>query len=360
MAGKDYYKILGVEKNATDEDIKKAYRKLAHVHHPDIAGGNEQKFKEINEAYQVLGSKEKRIQYDQYGRVFEGGHGGPGGFGGFNFDPSQFGDFADLGDIFGDIFGGFGFGGSARKTHRRGSDLEMRVEITLEEALHGVKKDLSIDTYLPCEKCAGAGHFSKEGFENCGNCDGRGQIKEVKSGFFGAFSRVRECPKCSGSGKIPKKICGICSGSGRARGRRDVVINLAPGIGDGQMLKVSGAGEAGEKGAGTGDLYVGVRVKPHSVFSRVGDDLVMKLPVSLTDILLNAPLHITTLSGKKIETAVPEDFNLKNKLKISGEGMPHFGHYGRGDLYIDLDVKTPKRLSASAKKILEALRKELN
>jgi molecular chaperone DnaJ len=352
---KDYYKILGIEKNASDEDIKKAYRKLAHVYHPDKSGGNEQKFKEINEAYQVLGNKEKRDQYDQFGRVFEGGAGPSGGFGGFGFDPSQFGDISDISDLFGNIFEGFGFGGGPKKTYRRGSDLETRVDITLEEAFHGIKKNLRIDTRVACSTCAGMGHFGKDGYATCVTCGGQGVIRETKSGFFGAFARVRECSKCFGLGKIPKKICGACSGSGRARGSRDVEISLAPGISDGQIIKIAGAGEAGERGSGVGDLYVGVRVKPHAVWKRVGDDLVVKYPMSLADILREKNINVVSISGKSLEARIPPGHDLRAPVKIAGEGMPRFGRAVRGDLYVELEVKTPSKSDPKLKKLLEDL-----
>ncbi len=355
---KDYYQILGIPKNASDEDIKKAFRKLAHEHHPDKAGGNEAKFKEINEAYQALGDREKRAQYDRFGRTFDG-DGGPGGFGGFGFDPSQFGDMGDLGDIFGDIFSGFGFGGGSRKTYHRGSDLETRIDIALEEAFSGLKKKLRVETFIACETCAGAGYFSKEGFEVCKTCGGQGEIRETKKSFFGAFARVVQCSKCRGLGKIPEKICSKCAGGGRVGGIREIEINLAAGISDGQIIKVSGMGESGESGMGAGDLYVRVRVAPHPAFARVGDDLVTRQAISFLDILLEKPVKIKTIAGKNIEVSVPPDFNLKNKIKIAGEGMPRFGSWGRGDLYLDLDVKTPKKLNSEIKKLLEKLDKEI-
>lgn len=355
----DYYKTLGVEKNASDEDIKKAYRKLAHQHHPDKTGGDERKFKEINEAYQVLSNKEKRAQYDRFGRTFDGRGGNPfgGGFG-FDFDPSQFADFGNIGDIFGDIFEGLGVR-RPRKTYNRGSDLETHLDITLEEVFTGAKKNISINTFLSCEACSGAGHFAKEGFTACAVCDGRGEIKETQNTFFGAFARVKTCDKCRGLGKIPKKICGSCSGAGRLRGMRELTINLAPGIADSQIIKITGGGEAGERGALTGDLYVGVRVKPHAVFSRAGDDLIVKKSISLIDVLLGKPIVINTIGGKIIEVKIPEDWNVKEKLKVAGEGMPRFSSFGRGNLYIDFDIKTPKRLSSAAKKLLEDLGKEI-
>lgn len=366
---KDYYKILGVEKGATDDDIKKAYRKLAHQYHPDKAGGDEKHFKEINEAYQVVGNSEKRKTYDRFGSgAFDGsagggfggfdpfGGGGQGGFG-FGFDPSNMEDMGSVSDIFDMFFEGLGV--KRRKTYKKGSDLETRVTITLEEAFAGVKKNIVIKTFVRCEKCGGMGHFPDAGFDKCATCDGKGEIRESKSGFFGSFSQVRPCAKCFGTGQIPKKTCAACLGAGRVTNERKVEVAIAAGISDGQLIKLAGLGEAGERGAGTGDLYVAVTVQPHKVFERHGNDLLLRASISLLDILLEHPLTITTIGGKKLDVAIPADFNLKNKIKLSGEGMLILGGYGRGNLYIDLDVKTPKHLSSEAKKLLEELKREL-
>ncbi len=356
---KDYYKILGIEKSATDDDIKKAYRKLAHQYHPDKASGNESKFKEINEAYQVLSSQEKRSYYDRFGSApnqsgggFSGGNPFAGfDFGGGGFDTSSFEDLGSVGDIFEAFFEGFG--GKKRKTYKRGSDLEIVHEITLEEAYHGLKNDFEIKTFIVCEKCLGVGHAVEAGFNKCSTCDGQGEIRESRNSFFGSFSQVRSCAKCFGSGQIPKKMCGICSGSGRIMGSKKIKVVIAAGIADGQIIKVANAGEAGEHGGGVGDLYVRIKEKPHAIFKRESQDLVLKAAMSIVDILLEKPIIITAISGKKIEVNIPTDFNLKNKIKIAGEGMPRLGSFNKGDLYIDLDVKTPKNFS------LEQLRKEI-
>lgn len=365
---KDYYKILGVEKSATDDDIKKAYRKLAHQYHPDKSGGDEKRFKEINEAYQVIGNSDKRKTYDRFGAGafdemagegfggFDPFGGNAGGFG-FGFDPGNMEDMGGISDIFDMFFEGLGV--KRRKTYKKGSDLETRVAITLEEAYAGVKKSIAIKTFVRCEKCGGVGHFPDVGFDKCGTCDGKGEIRESKSGFFGSFSQVRPCAKCFGTGQIPKKICVACLGAGRVTNERKVEVAIAAGISDGQLIKLAGLGEAGERGAGTGDLYVGVTVAPHKIFERHGNDLLLRASVSLLDVLLEKPLIITTIGGKKLEVAIPADFSLKSKMKIAGEGMPRLGGYGCGDLYIDLEVKTPKHLSSVAKKLLEELRREV-
>ncbi len=363
---KDYYKILGIEKGANDDDIKKAYRKLAHQYHPDKASGNENKFKEINEAYQTLSSAEKRTYYDRFGSAPRAGGGGFSGncnpFAGFDFGGgfSAGGGFEDLGSV-GDIFEAFfeGFGGKKRKTYKRGADLEVVQEITLEDAYCGVKSDFEIKTYIVCEKCRGVGHTSEAGFTQCSTCDGQGEIRESRNSFFGSFSQVRACAKCFGSGQIPKKVCGTCTGAGRIISNHKVSVAVAAGIADGQIIKLANAGEAGERGGGVGDLYVRIKVNPHAIFKREAHDLIAKANLNLIDILLAKPVAITTISGKKIEVVIPEDFNLKSKLKISGEGMPRLGSFGKGDLYIDLEVKTPKHLNYAAQRLLEQLRKEI-
>ncbi|MBI2406078.1 MAG: J domain-containing protein [Candidatus Harrisonbacteria bacterium] len=367
---KDYYKILGVQKGANDDDIKKAYRRLAHEYHPDKSGGDEKKFKEINEAYQVLSNKDKRSYYDRFGEASPGmggqgpfGAGGPfGGFGeggfGFGFDPSNLGDFGDAGDIFDTIFEGLGMK-RKRRTYQRGADIEAVQEVTLEEAFAGIKKQLRYRTATVCEKCAGAGHFPDAGFTECAACDGRGEVRETRNSFFGSFSQVRPCAKCNGLGKIPKKICAACGGAGRVTGERQVDVAIAPGVADGQIIKLVGMGEAGEHGAGTGDLYVRVRVVPHGSFARQGDDLFVKKEISLVDVLLGTPLELPSIAGKKVTATIPEHFSLKNKLKIPSEGMPHFGGFGHGDMYVELDIKTPKHLSSAAKKLLEELKREV-
>ena len=359
----DFYKILGVSKNASDEDIKRAYRKLAHEHHPDKAGGNEAQFKKINEAYQVLGSKEKRAQYDRFssggGSAFGGGHYGQhaGGFGGFdagNIDPSEFGD---LGDIFESFFGG---GGRRRKTYTRGSDLQVNQDISLEDSFNGVKKELSFKAYAQCQECAGLGHFAKEGTKQCTTCNGQGEVKEVRNTFFGNFQQVRACSKCRGSGQIPNKICNTCKGAGRAVAGRSLKVEILPGVMDGQLIKISGAGEAGEQGAPAGDLYVQVRVLPHKVFARKENDLYIKKQVTLVDVLLGKKVEVPTISGKPQDIEIPAGFNLTEKLKVAGQGMPRWSSYGHGDMYVELDVRTPKKITAKARKLLEDLSGEIS
>ncbi len=380
----DYYKILGINKGATNDEIKKAFRKLAHKYHPDKSSGDEKKFKEIAEAYAVLSDNKKREQYDKYGRVFEGAagagpfgtSGGPfggysnqGGFGGFEFDPSAFSDFGDLGDIFNAFFEGAGIK-QKRRTYHRGSDVEITQEINLEEAFYGTRKELKYKIAVSCGKCGGKGHDTKEGFENCAVCGGRGEIKEARNTFFGSFTQVKQCKECFGSGQIPKKVCSDCRGTGRISGERDIKIEILAGVNDGQLIKISGAGEAGEQGAETGDLYIHIKIKPHPVFVRRGNDLFVKKEVKLIDILLGEKIEIPIISegteGKqasygagKISVEIPEHFDLKGDLIIPKQGMPVLNSSNRGNLIVELKIKTPKKPDARVKKILEDFKKEM-
>ncbi len=369
---RDYYKTLGVAKTASEEDIKKAFRKLAHKYHPD-RGGDEAKFKEINEAYQVLSSREKRAQYDRFGRVFTGGgEPRPGDFG-FGFDPSgrggqsPFGEihfdfggggFSDLGDVFDAFFEGMGVK-QKRRTVNRGSDIQITEEIALEEAFRGIEKEIHYNVLVRCRTCGGAGHDAKAGYTQCGMCGGRGEIKESKQSFFGNFEQVKVCSACHGTGQIPKQVCATCRGSGRARGEKKVRVIIRPGIRDGQIIKIKGAGEAGERGAEEGDLYVAVRVKPHVSFERRDDDLFIEKNVTLTDLLVGKKLAVPTISGNTLHIEIPADWDVRSDLILQGEGMPHFGSGGRGDLVIKLKIKTPKKVSAKAKKIFEDLEGEI-
>lgn len=368
---KNYYEILGVKQGASEEEIKKAYHKLAHQHHPDKHGGSEAKFKEVNEAYQVLSNKEKRTQYDRFGRVFEGagaqgfsgfsGQGGPGFGFEFGFDPSSFHpeDFSNLSEVFDSFFEGLGVK-RKRRTYERGSDLELLEEITLEEAFRGAAKTVRFETFAQCGRCGGLGHFPAEGFAPCVACGGRGEVQESRRSFFGNFMQVRTCAKCRGQGQVPNKTCAACAGTGRVRAEKSVEVTVAPGVEDGQFIKIQKTGEAGERGAEAGDLYVHIKIKPHSVFRREGGNLFVKKEVQLTDILLERPLTIRAIAGETVTVEIPRGFNLKELVKIPGEGMPHLGTGRRGDLYVELGIKTPRRLSAEAKKLLEKLEGELD
>ncbi|MFH1188816.1 MAG: J domain-containing protein [bacterium] len=354
---KDYYTILEVKKDSSPEEIKKAYRRLAHKYHPDKAGGDEAKFKEINEAYQVLSNVEKRHQYDQFGQTFSGGQTPPGGFGGanaggWNVHTGGFEDISDLGDIFDAVFGSGAR--QKRRTYHRGADLELPVSITLKEAQKGKKVDFSFETYVLCTSCKGIGYDESAGTAQCERCDGKGEIRETQSTFFGNFAKVVPCKKCGGNGKIPNKVCSTCKGSGRIRGKRDVQVEIRPGIEDGQIIKMVGMGEIGEKQAGAGDLYVRVSVKSHSLFTRRGNDLLIKLSVSLIDILLQKKIEVPLLNGEHKTIEIPAGYNINESLRIKGEGMTVYN-----DLVVIFEARTPKKLDKHARALLEDLAKHI-
>lgn len=359
----DLYKVLGVTKTATQDEIKKAYHKLAHKYHPDKSGGDEKKFKEINAAYQMLSNAEKRRQYDQFGANFANMGGGQspnwGGFEGFQgFNGGEWninfgGDQGDFRDIFEMFFDGMGVR-QKRRTYKRGGDLELETLITLEDAKAGKTINLKFETFVECGICKGIGHEPTSGFEECSHCNGRGETKEVRSTFFGKFAQIVTCKKCGGAGKIPKKICASCGGVGRLRGQRSVKIEIRPGVEDGQIIKVKGMGEAGEHSVESGDLYLRLRVKPHPLFERKGNDVYVDFSMSIIDALLGKTQEIKNLGGKSVSFSMPPGFDPKDELRIKGEGMTSIG-----DLVVRFEVKMPKHLSAKAKKLLEDLEEEL-
>lgn len=353
----DYYDILGIKKGASKEEIKKAYRSLAHKYHPDRPGGNAEKFKEVSEAYQVLSDENKRKQYDRFGRVF-GSHPGfqsgfPGGTWSWDFDFSGVEDAGDLEDIFNAFFEGLGIR-QRRRTYTRGADLELTTEITLEEAKTGKILKLDYETLVECTACGGAGYNVKVGLKKCDYCGGRGEIREDRNSFFGQFSRVVACSHCRGTGQIPKEPCTRCEASGRIKGKRLAEIDIRPGVLDGQIIKVKAMGEAGERQAGAGDLYFRVKIKPHPIFERRGNDLYREAQINLLDVLLGREVKTTTLDGKSIKVKIPPGFELGGELRVKGEGI-----VSEGDLVIRLKVNTPKHLNAKVKKLLEDLEKEL-
>lgn len=359
---KDYYKILGVNRGANEEEIKKAYRKLAHQHHPDKSGGNEEKFKEINEAYQVLSNKKKRESYDRFGTAEPMGGSAYGGGGtgfsweGMGFDSQGFGDLGSMGDIFEDLFENLGVR-PRRRTYAHGSDLESKEEVTLEEAMRGTVKHVEFKTLDRCATCKGQGADAQAGFSECAACGGQGEIRVERRTFFGSFSQVQSCTKCHGIGQIPKKVCEKCKGEGRISAMRKVDVEILPGIEDNQLIQVKGMGEAGERGSAAGDLYVRVRVRAHAAFERRAADLVIKKELKLTDVLLGKKIEVPTLAGGMLHVDIPPHFNLKDLLRIPREGMPRFGAFGRGDLLVDFILKSPEKINPKFKKELEDLLK---
>lgn len=352
---RDYYEVLGVSRDASAEDIKKAYRRLAHQYHPDKNSGDDKKFKEINEAYQVLSSEDKRRQYDSFGRVFEGGS--PFGSGqGFNWDVNVggFEDLGNLGDIFSTLFEGFGIG-QKRRTYKRGADIEAIAEISLEDAQQGKVFDLAYSTYGVCKTCEGVGHERGVNFKKCNYCGGQGQIKETRSTFFGSYSQVNTCPSCRGAGEMPEKLCPQCKGSGRVEEKRSARVDIRSGVENNQIVKLKEMGEAGENNAGSGDLYVRIRVKPHPVFERHGDDLFRTAEINIVDALLSKDVQVGNLAGKSLKVKIPSGFKLGETLRIKGEGMTN-----KGDLVVKFEAKIPRDLSRRAKNLLEDLGKELD
>ncbi len=353
----DYYDILGIGKSASKEEIKKAYRSLAHKYHPDRPGGSAERFKEVSEAYQVLSDDSKRQQYDKFGRVFGAagpGGGFPGGAWSWDFDFSGVEDVSELEDIFSAFFEGMGIR-QRRRTYTRGADLEFTVEIDLEEAKSGKALKLDYETLVECNSCGGVGYNSKAGLTKCDYCGGRGEIKEDRNSFFGQFSRVVSCKTCRGTGQVPKESCAICESSGRVKGRRTAEIDIRSGVVDDQIIKIKGIGEAGERQAGAGDLYLRIKIKPHPIFERRGNDLYRQAEINLLDVLLGKEVKTKTLDGKEIKVKIPAGFELGRELRVKGEGV-----VPEGDLVIGLKVDTPKHLSAKVKKLLEELGKELS
>jgi len=353
---KNYYDILGVEKKATKDDIKKAFRKLAQKHHPD-KGGDEAKFKEITEAYSVLTDDKKRREYDSYGQTFAGGA-GPGGFGGF--DPSQFSGFGQGGVEFdiSDLFGGFGdmFGGAGGRSRvRRGRDISIDAEISFKESVYGVRRSMLLTKVGKCDTCDGKGAKPGTEMQNYTGCNGAGRIHETRDSVLGAFTSVRTCPQCEGAGKIPKEKCATCAGRGVLRKETEIKLDIPAGIDNGEMIRMPGAGEA-IKGGASGDLYIKVHVKPHPVFRKEGLNLVMQLPVKLTDALLGTTVSITTLDDKVLEVKIPVMTKVEEILRVRGKGVRQDG--AEGDLMIYLHASLPKKLSGKAKKAIEDLKSE--
>lgn len=354
---KDYYQLLGIHKSATTEEVKKAFHKLAHKYHPDKAGGDEARFKEINEAYQVLSDEKKRKEYDTYGQVFTGpsGGGGPGpeGFGGFN---GGFGEGVDLGDIFNDFFGG-GFASAQGGRVERGRDISVDIELSFEESIFGVTKKITIGKTALCDVCTGSGAKPGTKMKKCSVCDGKGRINEVRRSFLGNFSTVRECDTCNGKGEIPEEKCKNCSGLGVLKKQEDISINVPSGIQSGEMLRMSGKGEAVARGI-PGDLYIKIHVKSHKTYRREGNNLVMDLEVKLSDALLGAMYTISALDGKTLQVKIPEGVKFGDTLRIKEKGIASHGRGRTGDILIHVNIKTPTKLSNKAKKLVEELKSE--
>lgn len=355
----DYYDILGVPRNASKDEIKKAYRNLAHKFHPDKKGGNEKKFKEVTEAYAILSDDRRRSEYDTYGRTFAGGEGG--GTPGAGFDWSEFirqsgfggasgADF-DFADIFGDFFGGGHSGGA-----KRGRDISIDIELPFAEAVFGAERRILIRKLGICDLCNGSGAKRGSPLETCGTCNGKGKVHEVKRSFiFGSMQTVRTCERCRGGGKVPKDVCDRCRGEGVVDKQEEVAVKIPPGIDNGEMIRIGGAGEAA-RGGSPGDLYIKVHVKRDPRFRREGSDLVTELPIKLTSALLGDEYALSTLDGE-IKIKIPSGIRFGEILRVRGKGVPHDGGR-RGDLLVKVLITIPGKFTKEAKQRIEELRKE--
>lgn len=352
---KDYYEILGITKAASEDEIKKAFRSLAHKYHPDKKGGDEQKFKEVSEAYAVLSDKKKRAEYDTYGKTFSGGASGFGGFDFSNFAQGFSGGNFDGGVEFdiGDIFGEF-FGGGGRRS-RRGRDISMDVEIPFRDAVFGTERRVLISKLTACDVCSGTGGKKGSGMSSCAACNGKGQIRETRNTLLGTFASTRSCPTCRGKGEIPKEPCDACRGEGIVKKQEEVHIVIPGGVENGEMIRMPGRGEAAYASA-PGDLYVKVHVRPDRLFTREGNSLVTALSIKLTDALLGGEYTIQTLDGET-KLPVPQGVTQGEFLRIRGKGVPT-GRGARGDLLVRIDIEFPKKLSKAAKEAIEKLKKE--
>lgn len=353
---KDYYDILGIKRGASEEEVKGAFRKLAHKYHPDKKGGDEAKFKEASEAYSVLSDKKKRAEYDTYGKTFAGGgpQGGQGGgFGGFDFSGfqgqgGQAFEF-DLGDIFGEFFGG-----GAGRAAARGRDISIDIELTFKDSVFGTKRDVLITKVGTCDTCSGSGAKKGSAMKACVTCNGKGELRETRNTMFGNITTNRVCATCHGKGQIPETACETCRGAGVARKQEEIHIEVPAGVLDGEMIRMPARGEA-LSGGTPGDLYVKLHVKKDATFSREGNNLLMSLPIKLSDALLGSEYSISTLDGEH-KITIPVGITHGEVIRVKGSGVP--SGRGRGDLLVSIDIQFPKKLSKNAQKLVEELKNE--
>lgn len=352
MAKRDYYEVLGVSKDASPEDIKKAFRKLAKKYHPDVNPddkGAEEKFKEVKQAFDVLSEPDKRAQYDQFGHAAEEGANGYGGAGGFG--QGGFNGFGGFEDIFDTFFGGGGGRGRRPAGPQRGNDLRYDMEITLENAAFGLETNITIPRSEACDTCGGSGAKPGTSPETCKHCNGTGQQQVIRSTAFGRFVSVKPCDVCRGEGTIIKDACSSCHGQGRIQRERKIEIKIPAGVDTGSRLRVSGEGEAGTRGGPAGDLYVMLHVRPHDVFRREGDDVIVEIPISFAQATLGTELEVPTLDGKA-RVKVPEGTQPGTLFRLRGKGIPHLRGYGSGDQHVKVIVNIPRKLSAKQKELL--------
>lgn len=354
---RDYYEILGVQKNASTDEIKKSYRKLAREYHPDVnkASGAESKFKEINEAYSVLSDPQKRSQYDQFGHAGTqfGGAGGAG-FGGYDFSDMFRGFSGGFGsspfeDLFESVFGG---GGRRREGPRRGADLRYDMEITLEQAAQGMEEEIEIPKHISCPACNGTGAKPGTNPSKCSTCGGRGQVQQTQRTPFGSFSQITTCPNCRGSGQVITSPCTKCQGRGIIRSSHKVKLQIPSGIDTGHKLRIPHAGEAGEKGGNPGDLYIFITVKPHGIFERDGADLHYKAIVTFAQSALGAEITVPTIDGSST-LKIPEGTQPNSVLRMKGKGLAKLKGSGKGDQYVHIEIETPVNMSREQREILK-------
>lgn len=350
---RDYYEILGIPKNAKKEEIKKAYHKLAHKYHPDKSGGDVEKFKEINEAYQILTNDKKRAEYDRYGRVFSDFNGGGNGAGGEQFGGFDFNGFEgfDLSDIFENFFGG----GAKRQKVERGRDVFIDIEITFKEMAYGTERRVILNKPSLCEVCNGSGAGPNTEILKCEICNGTGQTKEVKRSIFGSITNVTECGRCRGTGKIPKEFCKNCRGAGVLKKSEEIFVKIPAGIENGEMIKITGKGEAVTRGI-SGDLYIKIHMAKDPVFSREGYNILMNLDIPISQAILGGE-RVISFFGESLKIKIPQGIDSEDILKIKGKGII-YNNKVRGDLLIRIKVHTPKKLSKKAQELIEELKKE--
>jgi molecular chaperone DnaJ len=353
---RDYYEVLGVDRSASDDELKKAYRKAAKKYHPDLNPGDaqaEKSFKEVNEAYEVLSDKEKRSRYDQFGHAgVDPNFGAGGGYGGgFTGD---FGDFGDLGDIFGSFFGG-GFGGGGRRSNpnapKRGNDASAAVNISFEEAAKGCKKTVKVTKIDTCDECGGSGAKKGTTTKTCPVCNGSGRVTSAQRTPFGVFQTQTVCSHCNGKGKVIENPCQKCNGKGRIRHTVEEVVEIPAGIDDGQVINMRGKGDSGVNGGPSGDLRINVNVRPHPIFNRSGYDVYCEIPITFVQAALGADITVPTLDGK-VKFTIHEGTQPGDEFKLKGKGIQRLNYSGKGDQYVKIVVEIPKNLSKDQKEKL--------
>lgn len=350
---KDYYHILGVERDASRQEIKKAYKRLAKKYHPDLNKDDPdatERFKELNEATSVLADEKKRAQYDRFGTVGKGFGGGPAGF-----------DFSDYGfdfeDIFENLFGrGFGFGGRQSRSARRGQDLGMELEATLEDVAFGVEKNITVTRDELCDACKGTGAYSEDDFATCGTCNGSGRVQSTRRTPFGLFSTTTTCRNCRGEGKVVKRTCPECRGRKTKRIEKKLVVNIPPGIQDGARLRVPHEGQPGSKPGMNGDLFIRISTVQHPIFIREGDDIYCEVPITFAQAALGDEIEIPTLKGK-VKLTIPSGTESHTLFRMRDKGIPHLRSRGRGSQLVRVTIEVPKRLSKEQKKNLKEFEK---